>query len=93
MRPPKTALGNIQKHGPYRPTSQPPRDSTIDHQIAAQQFHCDALSIPRELSTSPMVIFMVIFAIGIEHAFDVAIERPHDADACVPAWPRRRLIF
>jgi len=34
-------------------------------------------SIPRQLALSPMSVF----AVGIEHALDAVIERPHDADA------------
>src|SRR5258708_6356403 len=34
-------------------------------------------AIPRELAASPVLIF----ARGIEHPLDVAVQRPHDADA------------
>ena len=36
-----------------------------------------SLSIAHRLPLSPMMLF----AIGIEHAFDVPVKRPHDADA------------
>ena len=34
-------------------------------------------SIPRQFPPTPMMVF----AIGIEHALDVAVQRSHDADA------------
>jgi hypothetical protein len=30
---------------------------------------------------------MGVFAIRIEHALDVTVERPHDADPCEHRWP------
>ena len=43
------------------------------------------LSIPCQLPPSPMRVL----AVGIEHALDVAVQRPHDADPCEHRRPAR----
>src|SRR5258708_6557943 len=42
-------------------------------------------SVPRQLPAAPMMVF----AIGIEHALDVAVQCPHDADARKHRRPAR----
>jgi hypothetical protein len=67
-----------------QPIPQPRRDSIPDRRIAVQQFDCVALPIARQLPLSPMMLFSRRF----EHALDVTVQRPHDADArAVQALP------
>jgi hypothetical protein len=60
-----------------QPIPQPRRDSIPDRRIAVQQFDWFALPIARQLPLSPMMLFSRRF----EHALDVTVQRPHDADA------------